>query len=94
MLKKLGRLYAEFLQSVRKTGDLKIQQDLQTAEVIEKGLKSKAFVDYVAERFPARTDAERKEAIKTLDEIYGTDEPFLGEQRAEFMSGYNEVIPA
>ena len=94
MLKKLGRLYAEFLKSVRKTGDLKIQQDLQAAKNVEDGLNSQAFVDYINKNFPAKTDAEKKEAIETLDKIYRTDEPLFAEQRKEFMSGYNEIIPA
>ena len=93
MLKKLGRLYADFLKSVRKTGDIKLQQDLQVAKNIEDGLNSQAFIDYINKNFPARTPEERKKAIDILDKIYGTDKPIFAKQREEFMSGFYEVIP-
>ena len=69
MFKKLGKLYRQFLISIRKTGDIKIEQDLQSARNIENGINSKPFIDYINKNFPATTDEERKQKAEVLKQI-------------------------
>ena len=92
MIKKLGRLYAEFVKSARKTGNLKIQQDLQAAKNIEDGLNTQAFVDYINKNFSATTDAERKQKAEALEKIKGSSN-WLAGAVDEFKAGYAEVLP-
>jgi len=74
----LGVMYLKFRNTLSETSTLKIEQDLRVARNIEDGIDWSAFLNYIANEFPASTDAERKIQAEALEAIKDNKNPFYG----------------